>query len=42
MFTLGIMGINLNDPYKRYFDVQIIDTHVGAGGVVLDTKTIDL
>lgn len=42
MFTLGVMGVNLNDPNLRYFDVQIIDTHVGAGGVILDTNVVDL
>ncbi len=42
MFTIGIMGIDLNDPTRRYFNIQIVDTHVGAGGVILGTNFVDL
>lgn len=42
MITVGIMGLDITDKTKRYFDIQMIETHVGAGGVVLGTKTIDL
>lgn len=36
------MGLNLNDPTKRYFDIQMIETHVASGGVTLDSKTVNL
>lgn len=42
MITVGIMGLDITDPTKRYFDIQIVETHGGAGGVVFETNTINL
>lgn len=42
MITVGIMGLDITDPTKRYFDIQLVETHGAAGGVVLQTNTINL
>lgn len=42
MITVGIMGLDITDASKRYFDIQLVETHMGAGGVLLGTNTIDL
>jgi hypothetical protein len=33
VFTVGLMGLNLNDPKIRYFDVEMIEHHYKSGGI---------
>jgi len=42
MFTIGIMGINLNDPNVRYFDINMISYRNGMGGTPISNETVNL
>lgn len=42
LFTVGIVGFNLNDPAERYFDIQVIETHIGSGAVPLGSRVVNL
>lgn len=42
MFTVGIMGLNLNNPLLRYFDITLIEHHYQAGGIEIGGNTVAL
>lgn len=42
MFAVGILGVNLNDPNHRYFDVSIIDHSIKRGNVQVSNNKIDM
>jgi hypothetical protein len=42
MFALGIMGVNLNNPAARFFDVEMIERGYTRGGVIVKGKQVPL
>lgn len=42
MFALGIMGVNLNNPTARFFDVEMIERGYSRGGVIVKGKQVPL
>ena len=41
LFTVGMLGVNLNDPTWRYFDIQMVEV-MQVGSIFSDVRSIDM
>ena len=42
MFAVGVLGVNLNSPTERFFDVTMIDHNIARGNVEISKSEVSL